>query len=242
MLPKMTVTSARLNPSVLLPRQALTPPDFKGVPAELVFPARARHEGIFDGRAVVGVMLAADGRSTDILLLKYSKRYFGDELLMVVRNERFTPRRIRGVAVPGRLNIGHKFQVGGSVAMSPMDALAEFTRRVAYTLDGGAPYEFEPCLEQATDGGTLRFIHTEVPALAQGLAPLGGEPLTVIVSFYVDGDGLVRLPNVESDTPPAVIVSVLRAVAAWRFSPPTVKQHPALVFAIRAMRLEVPRS
>lgn len=241
-LPAIRVVSERLDPKLLLPREALTPPDFKGVPSETVYPSRARHDGVFEGRAVVGVMLDRVGRVTDALFLKYSKRYFADELLAVVRHETFTPRLVRGAAVSGRYALGHHFRRTGEVAMTPMDAMAELTHRVTYTLEGGPPYEFEPCNESATDGATLRFTQAAAPVTPAAFQLAPGTRKRVVISFYVDEAGMVRLPNVESDTEPELIEAVLAAVTTWRCAPPTRERKPALVFAIRVLEFGAPKS
>jgi TonB family protein len=234
-LPTLRVVSERLDPKLLVPRAALTLPDFVNVTPETVFPTRARHDGVFEGRAVVGVMLDREGRVTDALVLKYSNRAFADELLAVVRPERFTPRRVHGMPVSGRYALGHRFYLGGSVAMTPLDAVAEFTHRITYRLEGGAPYEFQPCRESETDGKLLRFTHDGTLTLPADFRPPAGGPLKVIVSFYVDDAGLVRLPNVESDAEPSLIEAVLLSVASWRFAAPVRAGKPALVFAIRVL-------
>jgi len=236
-MPKITVTAERLNPRWLIPKADLTQANFKGVAPEIIFPTRARFEGVFDGRATVGVMLDADGNATDFLLIRYSRPYFGDELMRAIHNEKFSPRRIKGVAIPGRFYVNQRFYLNGTVSMTPMDAIAEFTNRITNALDG-PPFVFQPHLEHEIDGGKLQFTAVTEPLLPGGFEVVAGQPLKVIVSFYVDEKGNVRLPNVESNTPSRLIPSLVKALTAWSFVPPTIGGKPALLFAVRSITLD----
>jgi TonB family protein len=57
----------------------------------------------------------------------------------------------------------------------------------------------------------------------------------VLVAFYVDEQGNVRLPNVESEASPAVVSQVMKAVLAWKFSPPMIKGKAVLAYANRTL-------
>ena len=66
LLPRMTVVGQSLNEFPLFPKADVTPPDFSGTagPSDLFYPSRANYEGIFEGKATVGVMLDDKGNPT----------------------------------------------------------------------------------------------------------------------------------------------------------------------------------
>jgi len=68
------------------------------------YPGQAFSDGVFKGTATVGVMLDAKGQAVDFLLIRCTKMYFGEALLREAQRQRFAPRYIRGVAVPGTLS------------------------------------------------------------------------------------------------------------------------------------------
>jgi len=65
-------------------------------------------------------------------------------------------------------------------------------------------------------------------------APIG-TPVKAIVSFYVDEQGHVRLPEVEYAASPALIPHAIAALRHWEFKPPTIHGQPVLVFVKRSV-------
>ncbi len=62
-----------------------------------------------------------------------------------------------------------------------------------------------------------------------------GKAPRVLVSFYVDEHGHVRLPNVESAPSPALIADAIEAIQRWEFKPPTREGKAVLVSAFRVV-------
>jgi hypothetical protein len=236
-LPKMTVSIEGLQPSWLLPKADLTEPDFQGVRPQILFPARARMRGVFDGYASVAVLLDAEGRVLDQLVVRYTQPYFGDALIGGIRGQTFTPRRVKGVAVPGRFLVGQRFQLGGAVLVTGMDGVSALMNPERRSVDGPRVL-VEPRLEHELDEAPLEFTASAVPTFPPGFQIAPGEEIRVVVSFFVDENGHARIPNVESASPPALVPNVIKAVAQWRFVPPTFKGKPALVFTLRSVLLE----
>lgn len=236
-LPKMTVSIEGLQPSWLLPKADLTEPAFQGVRPQILFPARARMRGVFDGYATVAVLLDEQGRALDQLVVRYTQPYFGEALIGGIRDQTFTPRRVKGVAVPGRFLIGQRFQVSGTVLVTGMDGVSALMNPERHSADGPRVV-FEPRLEHELDQAPLEFTASAVPTLPRGFQIAPGEEMRVVVSFFVDENGQARVPNVESASPPALVANVIKAVSRWRFVPPTFKGKPALVFALRSVLLE----
>ena len=234
LLPKMTVTGETMKNFPLIPKADIIPADLTGPYPQLFFPGRAYFEGVFDGQATVGVMLDVRGNPTDFLLLRYTQRYFGDALLREARRQAFTPNRVKGVAVPGRYYFGYIFKPGFVVAMSSFDAITERTNEIA----GGTKFIYEPHPEREIDGGLLECTESAVPFIPDGYEAPNSGPVKVLVTFYVDEKGHVRLPSVESAASPLLIPNAVKAALHWAFTPPTIKGKPVIVFAMRAVTLE----
>jgi len=60
---------------------------------------------------------------------------------------------------------------------------------------------------------------------------VGGKGDWVVVSLYIDEEGRVRAPRVDSSPSPLLVRNALLASHYWQFKPPTVKGRPALVYA-----------
>jgi outer membrane biosynthesis protein TonB len=251
-LPKMTITAKRTDPSLLIPRNDLTEASFARGDPVVGFPSQARFKRIFDGRAAVGVMVDAEGNATDFLVVRYSESYFAEEVINALRNERFTPRKIKGIAVPGRFYVVRAFSLdnpnqtgignfGGTypatVSMNPMEQMEERSNRVTNSKDG-PPLIYKAHGEYEIDGHILEVAAVATPAIPAGLETTTSHALTIVVSFYVDEKGDVRLPSVDSNSPALMVASVIKTVSDWKFVPPTIKGKPVLVFTSRTLILE----
>jgi TonB family protein len=73
-----------------------------------------------------------------------------------------------------------------------------------------------------------------IPTIPAG-HPDSAKPPKVLVSFYVDEQGRVRLPNVESSATPELVLRALEAVQYWAFKPGTIKGETVLVYTYRSL-------
>jgi hypothetical protein len=81
----------------------------------------------------------------------------------------------------------------------------------------------------------LEFLRQSVPVYPDGFTPTKGKPDSVMVSFFIDEEGRVRIPNVDSASSPLLIPNAIKAVHYWQFKPPVRKGKPVLVFAAYAL-------
>lgn len=235
-LPRVTVTGGLIRDCPPFPKADVAPPSFAdgSAPIDLYYPAQAYKDGVTEGLATVGVMLDRNGAATDYLLIAYSRRYFGDALLREAKGQTFAPRRVRGVAVPGRFNFSNRFSPTSMMGLNTFEAVGE---RVS-SVEGGVRLEYRPRLERELDGGGLSLTRSAVALIPAGFdSPKGGE-VKAVVSFYVDEEGKVRLPNVEAAASPLLVANAIEAVRHWGFRPPTVQGRPVLVFALFAVSFE----
>ncbi len=247
----VVLRAANLPPGFAAPAES----DFRAAridPTEpelkIEFPGVALHRGIAAGTAVVSVAIDAQGRATDFLLVGCSDRAFGRALLDAVKPLKFQPAAYRGAAVPGRCDIGYRFEYHSAAsgahsygfsawgvtsgglqvgAAMPVDLLDLFSgkslpQKPAYVAVA------ERNLDQP-----LEFTDVALPKLPSGYAAPADKPVKVFVTFYIDEEGRVRMPTVESDAPPELVAGALKAVRMWSFRPPVAHGKPALVLTAR---------
>ena len=232
-LPKVTVAGELLKEYPMFPKADVKAPSFaeRSAPIDLFYPGSAYADGVNEGTATVGVMLDASGKPKDFLLIRYTRRYFGDALMRAAHDQDYAPRYVRGMAVPGRFNFGYRFVPTIVLQMNSFNAIEERDAEI----QGGPSFIYEPHLERDIDGGALESTASTVAFIPDGYVPPKGKPVRAFVSFYVDETGRVRLPNVESADSPLLIPNAIKAVEHWAFRPPTLKGKPVLVFTLWAV-------
>jgi TonB family protein len=232
-LPKVTVNGARLSDYPRIPLADLSGGGLAPTepPVSLFFPGRAYSDGIPKGFATVCVELDDKGNAIDYLLVAYTEKYFGDALLRNARDTKYSPLLFKGVAIPSRFNFGYEFRPEFTVAMNNFGAMENRLLQVR----GGRPdFKYQPVTEEALDT-RLEYVRQAVPYFPDGYVSTGEKADWVVVSFYVDEQGQVRVPNVDSASSPLLVRNALKAVHYWQFKPPTVKGKPALVYAAFAV-------
>jgi outer membrane biosynthesis protein TonB len=232
-LPKVTVNSSRLADFPPIPKTELSGGGLapSEPPVNLFFPGSAYAAAIPKGYATVCVELDTKGKPIDFLLVSYTEKYFGDALLRNAKDTRYSPLLFKGVAVPSRFNFGYEFHPQFTVAMNSFDALKNRQLQV----QGGMPeFKYYPVTEDALDS-RLEYVRQAVPNFPAGYTPTGGKPDWVMVTLYIDEQGMVRVPSVDSASSPLLVANAIKAVHYWQFKPPLVKGKPVLVYAAFAL-------
>ncbi len=239
-LPTVTVNGARLADY-----PPIKPSEVRGgglapsePPPQLFFPGSAYAAGIPKGLATVCVELDEQGRATDWLIVAYTEKYFGEALLRAAQDTKYEPLFFKGVAVPSRFNFGYEFRPDFTVAMNSFEAV----QRRQLMIQGGQPdFKYHPYTEAELDN-RLECVRQAVPHFPAGYTPVGGKGDWVVVSLYIDEEGRVRAPRVDSASSPLLVRNALLAVHYWQFKPPTVKGKPVLVYAAFAVSfIEAPK-
>jgi hypothetical protein len=191
------------------------------------FPGGATARGLPKGSAVVAVLVDADGKPAEFQLIGYTDKAFGAALLEHARTRAYQPAKFKGVAVPGRLDLGYRFE-SPNAALNPMEA-----SRQRFNQAGGAlAYAAVP---EAKLDHPLEFTNVALPRLPAGYDPHGRSRVAVSVTFYVNESGQVSVPTVQSADSAALFTPAIASVRQWSFKPPTIGGKPALVFAGRAV-------
>jgi TonB family protein len=212
------------TPAALGPRE----PELK-----VDFPGSAMMRGVGAGRATVAVQVDERGKPIDFLVVSHTYPAFGDALLDHVRTLSYQPARWKKQPIPSRVDIAYQFEV--PTVVSVIDS----SLRLSESVTGVKP-AFQALTEKHLDR-ELEFTHAVLPLLPEEFSPPDEKPVRVFVTFFIDEQGRVRIPNVESAAHGALIPHAVRAVQQWTFKPPTAKGAPVLVFVGRPVRF-LPRT
>lgn len=231
------VTAATENPPGF-PR--LTAPDYTPAavsarePMVLIdYPGGALTKGLGTGNAVVSILVGADGKALDSLVIGYSAEPFGTALMDRVPVLSLQPAMFKGAAVPGRFEFGYSFE-SRRIEMTPAQKAEHMLT------DGrGDRLSYHAVAERTLDH-PLELTNPTLPRIPVDFTPPNDEPVRVYVTFYVDEQGNARVPNVESACSPKLFPGAVKAVRLWKFTPPTVNGKPVLVLAGRSVGF-VPR-
>lgn len=232
-LPKVSVNSARLADFPPLPKAELRGGGLglHEPPVRLQYPGSAYAQSIPKGNATVCVELDDKGNPVDYLLVSYTEKYFGDALLRNAKRSSYSALRYKGMAIPYRFNFGYEFRPEFTVAMNSFDAI---TRRQLEIHGGRPPFKYHAVMEEELDN-RLECVRQALPYFPDGYTPKGNREDTVLISFYVDEQGNVRIPSVDSASSPLLVQNAFKAIHYWQFKPPTVKGKPALVYVAYAV-------
>lgn len=225
---KILTLAAVIGAGVITPAQATaaTATDLHSIPGlealnvELPsYPLKLLNAGVTGGTVKLIVEVDSDGTVSDYLVTEYSHAGFARAAEAAVANWRFAPSSTdAGEAVIHRLELNLHFDVNNLVAV-----------------------EFRPVADQAAPGRMvatarspqaldrpLNVLKTVAPAYpeewkTQGIAG------SVVLSYYVDESGQVRVPNVEECSHTWLASVALDAIKGWKFAVPVADGEPALV-------------
>jgi len=197
---------------------------------DIPYPGGATTRSISRGTARVAVLVDANNTATDFLVTQATDPAFGQALLDDLKHRKFQSAQIKGVAVPDRVEIAYAFDAP-QTGMQVMEAAANNARRGAGLNEVSVQPESKLDGDLVITAASLPLLPSEASALAAS-----GKPVKVFVTFFVDEQGHVRIPQVESSPSPALVADAIRVVQKWSFKPPTIKGKPALVIAGRPVR------
>jgi TonB family protein len=196
---------------------------------EAVYPSSLVSLGLKSGSASVAVAIDDAGRLTDYLVTAYTHHAFAESAVAALKKWTFEPAMIHGFPRNSKADLTFRFQMEGVVVVT-MTGLS-YEEMLHLKLAPGS-YAYSACTL-----GELDRIPTPTkivnPVYPKELAKSsrGGH---VIVSFYIDEDGKVRMPSVSRETNDAneelAGIAVI-TVSQWQFDPPTSKGRPVLVAA-----------
>lgn len=186
------------------------------------FPPFLRQAGVLQGTVVAAIGHDDKGRANDILVLESSDSRFSDATLDAIREWRFKPRTTASNAEDSTPVVRFLFTTG-SVSVVPLTATARgATRR---TVRADTPVELPNFSHLDQTPALVHQTTPEVPAALRARISQG----TVVVKYFVDTTGRVRLPTVISASEPGLGDAALAAIRQWRYEPPRIDGKPVIV-------------
>ena len=180
---------------------------------EPVFPDSVRDDGVAEGSVTLAVSRDLAGEPVDILVLSATHPRLAAAAVEAVRQWRFAAADSPDTA-PRLIQLGFRLQgvvffpIGKNIEAEMAGRMIDKSTQVLLTVP------------------RLQTLSQQPKALAQPMPRYPGRPgergLTgmVAVSFFVDEEGRVRLPEVVEATAPEFGEAAMAAVAQWRYEPP----------------------
>lgn len=178
------------------------------------------------GEARLLVTIRADGELTEWLITAYSAVPFKQEAVAALKELKFAPARLNGETITARTEIVLRFEAKGMLISNTTveDAYNSLARAAN---EGSLIYRAFPV---AALDRVPAALHTVMPRYAQELADrgVGG---SVTVDFYIDEEGIVRMPSVVEQERFALGDLAVTALRQWRFESPLRGGKPVLAQA-----------
>jgi len=191
------------------------------------YPSREFHNGIIAGRARLLLRVDPQGNLVDALVAGYTLPGFAEAAMNAVKRWKFEPARIDGRPAFANLDVTFAFDVNRPLATAVYGPRDESPVALANYQDGAVSASQ---LDQP-----LAPLSTVAPAYPADWAQRGIKG-SVVVEFYVDETGRVRLPAIVSTDRPELGWIAVPAIEQWRFPPPTRHGQPVLVKAQQAFQ------
>ncbi|MEJ1971970.1 MAG: TonB family protein [Lacunisphaera sp.] len=190
-------------------RSGFQPPGLRASATALHLPAPPGAEDVY----LLG-LIDEQGRLKDWLVAGSTTPEAETLAVTGLRQLQFEAGSLEGASWPGVLGIHFVFR-GGRLELEPQN-----------------PDLFRVSATRAPTDAVMRVYQRELldrtPALLRDVPPQAAGRGRVVVQFWVDQTGTVRLPTVIATEDLKLARAALAAVAQWRFSVPMRKGRPSL--------------
>lgn len=202
--------SARFDPDNALPR----------------YPDSLLMEGITRGNVIIALSISAEGKVSDSLVLGYTQAVLATRCQEALKEWRFTPARLDGDPVATQITLTFNITVEGVVVSGNIvnHFLFDHFDRMG---DGHFAYRLRAASELDRLPARVNTVATKYALEAEKQGVRG----KVRVHFYIDEQGAVRLPAVDSAAESYLSEKAVTAIREWRFEPPTHLGQPVVVAA-----------
>lgn len=190
---------------------------------ELHFPLRLISSYVGHGEARVMIMVDAQGRLADWFVTGYSHPLFVKEVLAELPKWKFHPAMLQGQPINTRTEVRFSFQINGAVRLIPVDG-DMYLRMNDY--GGREVFEQRMCKVGELDA-PLDVVEEVAPMPPDQLGAVSREG-KVVVDYFIDERGRVRMPVIVASDDAAFTQSVLLALTDWRYAPPTHSGQPVM--------------
>lgn len=175
------------------------------------------------GEARLLVTIRADGELTEWLVSAYSAAPFKQEAVAALKELKFTPARLNGETITARTEIVLRFETKGMLisTTTPEDAYNSLARPA---LEGRLVYRAFPVTALDRVPAALRTVTPRYPKELSDRGVAG----SVTVDFYIDEEGVVRMPSVLEQEQFALADLAVNALRQWKFESPVRGGKPVL--------------
>jgi len=181
--------------------------------------------GVTEGRVVVVVDVNAEGKMTDHLIVGYTHEQLVKPIVEALKEWQYQPARRDGVPVPAQIELTVNLSATGVVvSMTSSDVVDAYLERIM-----GDRLKYRPSHPNEIDRVPVR-TNTVAPKYAEQALKEGVRG-KVQVHFYIDENGVARMPAIDRTDHPYLAEIAVAAVREWKFEPPTAKGHPVMVEA-----------
>lgn len=186
------------------------------------YPARMLNEGVSHGTVRAVLHVDSTGKLVDYIMVAYTHVPFADEAERVIRRWKFVPPVVRGEPLDTIVEVGFNFEVNGVMLVQKFG----LERTEVENLWG---YEYQACSLKNLDRipTPVNIVSPTYPKEWAEKGLVG----SVVVDFYIDEQGKVRMAAAPSSADPMLAGIAVAAVNKWTFAPPTRKGRPVLVHA-----------
>ena len=197
------------------------PPDSREIVTlpELEFPLHLLHRGYTNGEVRMLVKIGPDARLIDFLVTNYTHKGFANVAIAALQRSTFRPLEMDGKPVITLTELIVQFQSKGPITVEHFPG------------EGSSPwpgeYVYQPCDPGQLDQ-PLQPLAVKAPDYPKNLCEQGVTG-SVVLEFYIDETGRVRMPMVREAQHEILAGLTLLAVEQWRFTPPSSRNQPVLV-------------
>jgi TonB family protein len=186
---------------------------------EIEFPTQMLHRGVTTGEVHVLVKISPDARLLDALVTAYTHKAFAEATLAALPHSTFRPLLVDGQPAVTLTEVVVRFESSGMLAVERFAGDHPDLRP--------GKYAYEPCDPGRLDR-PLQPIAVRSPDYPKELGEQGVQG-SVVLEYYVDETGHVRMPRVSAAGHEALASLSLAAVEQWQFQPPSSRSKPVLV-------------
>ncbi|MDX2110548.1 MAG: energy transducer TonB [Verrucomicrobiota bacterium] len=191
------------------------------------FPRDLLSRGVDAGKAKVLIQVDAEGKLVDALCIEALYPEIGEVLVRAIKQWKFTPPTRNGKPVPFMKELELDLTTGWNIkTVTAMD----------FVFSDRSPGTKEPRYRAYSLKELDRIpkpLAMAQPSYPQDLrdAGIAGK---VLVNFYIDETGAVRLPEIKQSATPELDFIALDTITQWKFEPPIRGGKPALVKAVQS--------
>ena len=193
---------------------------------EPVFPYQLQQLSVTSGDARIVINVDGTGKLDEYLVIGYTMPEFADVVVRAVKQWKFEPAKLRGEPVGATVELDFNFESQGTLVVS-QTSIDNLQARLLQLMAGA--YVFRPCSLKELDRIPTPIV-TVSPIYSHELADKGVKG-RVVITFYIDETGTVRMPAGSVDDDSRLISLAIAALRQWRFEPPTRSGRPVLVAA-----------